>query len=60
MNNFFKDLEKDIISNAKEQLSKEDYEIDCPNCNNSITVTNGMNKCSFCNEEINFNLKFDF
>lgn len=60
MRKFQKDLEKEMYNLAKDSLSDESFEINCPHCNESIKVHEGLNTCDFCQNQINIDLKCDF
>lgn len=60
MRRFQKDLEKHMYDLAKESLSNESFEINCPSCNQPIKVHEGINTCDFCNKEIDVDLDFNF
>lgn len=60
MRRFQKDFKQHMYDLAKESLSNESFEINCPNCNQSIEVHEGINTCDFCSKEIDVDLEFNF
>lgn len=53
---FMKDLEHDIMENAKEQALEQEYDVECPHCNADIRLVPGKRLCPKCGETIDFQL----
>lgn len=60
MDRFQKDLKQHMYDLAKESLSDEYFETNCPHCDKLIEVHEGINTCDFCNKEIDVDLEFNF
>ena len=60
MQRFLRDFESEIIDAAKEEVSKEKFDVTCPPCNAKIRIPAGRSHCPKCREQITLNLEFDF
>ncbi len=60
MNRFSKDLEKAIYSNVEQQIYSRHYDVECPHCHASISVTPGKNHCPFCHNEVDLKLNVSY
>lgn len=60
MRRFAKDLEKDVLSTAKDQISNSSFDATCPECGENLKVHSGLNVCRFCGHRFNVDLKFNF
>ena len=60
MKRFEKEFTKTIYKDIKDKLSKETYNVKCPDCSHYNKVHKGCNKCRYCGNEINLILDFDF
>ena len=50
----------EINNQVKESLQSEQYDIECPHCNNTFNAHAGHNVCPHCNNEVTLNLDFNF
>lgn len=60
MRRFMKDLEKQIYSNAEQQIYSQTYAVDCPHCHNKVSVKPGSSLCPFCRNQIKLNLNIKY
>jgi Zn finger protein HypA/HybF involved in hydrogenase expression len=56
----FKDIEKQILKEAKTQMSSEKFDFKCPDCGKKISAHAGKSICPHCGEEVNLTLDFKF
>lgn len=52
MNKFMKDLESEVMKEAKSTINTSTHQIECPACNRNISVRVGKNTCRFCGQKI--------
>ncbi len=55
-----KDIESTILDKAKEAISSDGIEVECPKCKTKFQVTSGKNVCPKCGSQVNLHLDFDF
>lgn len=60
MRRFTRDLEKEVIANAKDQIHNSSFDAKCPNCKESIKVTEGLNICDRCQHKFVVDYKINF
>ena len=60
MRKLAKDIEKEALSIAENQLMSESYEVQCPHCNVTVTVPTGLSLCPVCRNEINLTLDITY
>ena len=60
MNRFSKDLEKAFYSNVEQQFYSRHYDVECPHCHASISVTPGKSHCPFCHNEVDLKLNVSY
>lgn len=60
MRKFSRDLDRDIKEQAKKSMLSQKHEIECPHCQEEVSVPTGKSLCPSCGEEINLTLNFDF
>lgn len=60
MRRFAKDLEKQVYSNAEQQILSRTYEVECPDCHSKISIKPGKSFCPVCHNEIDFNLNIKY
>ena len=56
MERYFKDLKKQIYSDAEQQILSQNYDVECPACHSIISIKPGKSFCPICNEEIDFKI----
>ncbi|MBK5254002.1 MAG: hypothetical protein JJE03_06060 [Peptostreptococcaceae bacterium] len=54
------EIKSTILNQARDTISKEMFDIECPHCNRAVSVPAGKSNCPFCNEEIDLTLDFEF
>lgn len=60
MNRFARDLEKEVIGQAKQAAQRQMYNINCPHCGEEVNVPTGKSLCPKCKGEIDLTLNFHF
>lgn len=52
MHRFMSDIEKELKSQAMEEVVTSFHDFECPSCNRMIKVKVGQNTCPHCKQEI--------
>ena len=60
MKRFMKDLEKQVYSNAEQQLYSQNYDVECPHCHSKVSVPAGKSICPICRNTIELNLNITY
>lgn len=60
IDNFFKDIEKEMKSHVSKELLNATHEIKCPECQKKrkIKFKNGKGTCRYCNSTIDLDLNY--
>ena len=53
------DIQKRMLKQAQDNISKEGMDINCPGCKEEIKVRAGKNTCPKCGCEVNFDVTTD-
>ncbi|MGC4018363.1 MAG: zinc ribbon domain-containing protein [Muricomes sp.] len=56
----FKNIEKQIMKEAKTQIASEKFDFECPECGKKISARAGKSMCPHCGKEVNLTLDFKF
>ena len=60
MQKLTQNLENEIFDIAKQKLSNQNFDVNCPHCNSQISVPSGLSLCPICGKEVNLTLDFSF
>lgn len=60
MRRFISELEQEIHSSAEKEILSREYEVECPDCHNKISIKPGKSFCPICQSEIEFNLDIKY
>ncbi len=55
-----KDMESAILDKAKEAISSDGIEVECPKRKAKFHAASGKNTCPKCGSQVNLHLNFDF
>nr|DAV20440.1 MAG TPA: ribosome, girodazole, girolline, antibiotic complex, 50S [Caudoviricetes sp.] len=60
MERFKRDLKNTLMKKTKQVALNKEYDIDCPFCHQTITISAGKHLCPKCHQEITLELDFNF
>lgn len=53
-------IEQKIKEAARQKVSTQPHNVNCPHCNAFISIPQGKHPCPFCGKEINLTLDINF
>lgn len=57
MRRFERDFKKDVEKQVQSQIQNLKFDVECPHCKNTVSVSSGRNTCPMCGSIIDVNLK---
>lgn len=57
MRKFFKDIESEVMDEAKRSVLEDGIDYDCPKCSREFTAKHGSNICPYCGYAFQLNIK---